>query len=121
MTTELIIFCGLAGGLAFLQTISAQSPKGAQTVYQLIDRLTWISGGGIAIAIGIWKPWFTTTWWKALIFGPLLVILMASVTQVVFGSILTIDTTDKTRIVSRLIAVGIFVGLTVLGLRACGK
>jgi len=120
MTSELIIFCGLAGGFSFLLTISAQSPRGAKTVYQLIDRVTWISGGVIAIAVGFWKPWFTTTWWKALIFAPLLVILMASLTQVVLGSILTIDTKDKTRMVSHLIVLGLFVGMAILGLRACG-
>lgn len=120
MTTELTIFCCLAGGLGFLQTMAAESPKGAKTVYQLIDRFTWISGGVLAVAIGFWKPWFTTTWWKAAFFGPFLLILMASVTQMVLGSLLTMDTTDKTKIVSRLLSLGIFVGLTVFGLRACG-
>ena len=121
MSIELILFCSIVGIFALLQALSAHPLSASKTVYQLTDRISWIIGGLLAIGIGFWKPWFTGTWWKALLFSPVLLISMSSFVQLLLGSLLTIDTRDKIRIVSRLITLMIFVVGVFLFLRSCGE
>ena len=115
----LTLFCILAGAFTILMAASALSLKGAKTVYQMTDRLSWIGGGLLAIGVGFWYPWFTSHWWKALIFAPLLCIVFGGLAQTFLGSVLTMDTSDKTRIASRLIALAIVATIVVFALRAC--
>jgi len=120
MADKLIAFCSIAGIFSALMAVSATSLRGARTVYQLTDRLSWIAGGLLVVGIGFWRPWFTTSWWKAVLLAPLLCVLFAGLAQVFLGSLMTIDTTDRIRIASRLITLAIFLGTVFLSLRACG-
>lgn len=120
MTKELIIFYSIVGLFTVLQSLAAHPLAQAKTVYQITDRLSWGIGGLLAIGIGVWKPWFTTTWWKAALFAFLLPVLMSSFAQMFLGSLLTMETENKTRIVSRLMTLFIMGSLVFFGIRACG-
>ena len=80
MSFELLLFIGLVVFLTLFQALMVQPVRGAVTMYQLTDRPSWLIGGVLAIGIAIWRPWFTTSWWKALIAAPILSLIMASVT-----------------------------------------
>jgi hypothetical protein len=90
-------------------------------MYQLTDRPSWLLGGALAIAIAVWRPWFTTTWWKAMIAAPLLVIFMASMTQLFIERVLSFSAVESpARRVAKLLSSVIVIALLFFGFRACG-
>ncbi len=117
MRIELIIYCSIAAFLTLIQAIAAQSPRNAKTVYQLLDRVSWIFGGALAIAIGFWNPWFTTTWWKAIINSLWIFFLMSSLPMVFLGDALYESKLPITRVLTHLVLGSVLFFL----FRACGK
>jgi hypothetical protein len=121
MSTELLLFCGLAVLLALFQTAMAQPVRGSVTMYKLMDRPSWLIGGALAIAIAVWRPWFTTAWWKALFAAPILVIFMASVAQIFIERVLTFGAVEsQARRIAKLLSSVIVIALLFFGFRACG-
>lgn len=122
MTAGLVTFLTVVVALTVLQTATASRLSGAKTVYEMTDRPSWIIGGVLAVAIGLWRPWFTESWWKALIVGPLLVISMASTAQTFLGRSLSFDKTKATPYlrVARVVSSLLVLLIMFLGFRACG-
>ena len=121
MSTELLLFCGLAVVGAIFQAVKAHPVRGSATMYQLTDRPSWLLGGALAIVVAVWRPWFTTVWWKAIIAAPLLVIFMASVSQLFIERVLSFGAVEsQARRVAKLLSSAIVIALLFFGLRACG-
>ena len=120
MSKELILFSAAASVFALFQTAAAL-PVLWTTMYQLTDRPSWLLGGGLAVGIALWRPWFTTTWWKALIAAPLLVIFMASMSQLFIERVLTLHQAESRVVMAARLTTSVLV-LAVLffGFRACG-
>jgi hypothetical protein len=120
MTTELIVFVSLSTGLTVFQAATAQKPKADGTVYNLLDRVSWIVGGALALAVGFWRPWFISTWWKAAIFAPILCIAFSAFFLSMVGSVMTTKTDDYQRIAIQVVAyisvlIGVFFALKSYG------
>src|SRR5262245_42706893 len=119
MSNDLILFCALVCISTLFSTVGAYPVSQAETIYQMLDQPSWVVGGILAIAIGFWKPWFTTSWWKAILSSFFLPIVMASVGGAFLGLLLTMDTSHTRLVVARLTILSILVILTFLCLRAC--
>ena len=121
VSKELIIFCSIVGFFTLLQSRTAHPFSRAKTAYEFTDRLSWIIGGILTIVIGFWRPWFTTTWWKAILSSIFIFFLISGLSQAFIGSLLKIDLEDKTKTVSRLLAVGIMFAILFFLFRFCGR
>jgi len=121
MSVELLLFVGLVVLLTLFQAVMAQPVRGAKTMYQLTDRPSWVVGGVLAIGIAIWRPWFTTSWWKALIAAPILSLVMASVAQIFIERVVSFGVIESpARRIAKVLSSLIVLSLLFLGFRACG-
>jgi hypothetical protein len=120
MSLESIVFVALTIAFTVLQVAHAQKPKADGTVYNLLDRISWIAGGAVALAVGFWRPWFMTTWWKAAIFAPVLCTAFSSFFLSGVGSMLTTKTNDSRRIAAQLIVRIVGLLAVFFALRSCG-
>ena len=120
MSIEVAVFMGIATLLTVFQVASAEKPEEGGTVYNLLDRASWMVAGVATIAIGIWRPWFTESLWKAIIFPPIFVIGLASVFMLTVGTVLmpSAESPMQSKIQLGLLAlllIGIF-----FSLKSCG-
>jgi len=121
MSAELLLFIGLVVLLTLFQAAMAQPVRGAVTMYQVTDRPSWLIGGVLAIGIAVWRPWFTTSWWKVLIAAPVLSLVMASVAQLFIERALSFGAEDSSaRRAAKALSSLIVLSLLFLGFRACG-
>lgn len=121
MRLEAIIFVTLTVVLTLVQAARAQKPRRGGTVYNLLDRVSWIAGGLVAIAVGFWRPWFIETWWRALLFAPILSIAFASLFLFIVGTVLEFSTEKETvRIPIRIVFLLAVLGAIFFGLKSCG-
>lgn len=102
MSHTLILFCLIVAIFSLLQSRAAYRRAYAQTIYHFTDRLSWIIGGLLALGIGVWQPWFTATWWKAVGSDFLFPILMARFSGSFIDSLLTMEPESKQRRATRL-------------------
>ena len=120
MNLEAIIFVAFTAVFTLLQAASAQKPQAAGTVYNLLDRLSWIAGGLITIAVGFWRPWFIETWWKAVIFAPVLSVAFSALFLLTVGHVLSSTEREPTFIASRVVVLIAVLAAVFFGLKSCG-
>jgi hypothetical protein len=121
MSVELALFIGVAALLTLLQAGTAQPVRGDTTVYQLADKPSWVIGGALAIAIAVWRPWFTTSWWKALIAAPALCLFMSSVAMIFIGRLASSHAvTSPAARIARMLSSLIVLAALFFGFRSCG-
>ena len=121
MSAELLLFIGLVVLLTLFQAAMAHPVRSSATMYQLMDRPSWLIGGVLAIGIAAWRPWFTTSWWKVLIAAPVLSLVMASVAQLFVERALSFSAEESpARRVAKAFSSLIALSLLFFGFRACG-
>ena len=120
MNVEITVFIILVTIITLFQVATAEKPRVEGTVYNLLDRASWIIAGVATIAIGIWRPWFTESLWKAIIFPPLFLIGLAALFMLSVGTVLspTAKTSTQFKIQITLL-VFLFFGIF-FGLKSCG-
>jgi hypothetical protein len=120
MSLEFAVFVGAALLFTLFQTVMAQPVRGTGTVYQLADKPSWVIGGALAIGIAVWRPWFTTSWWKALIAAPLLCLFMSSVAMIFIGRLVSSNIADTPAArIARMFSSVIVLAALFFGFRAC--
>lgn len=110
MRIETLTFIVLAAAISVFQAGVAQKPKAIGSIYNMLDRISWLIGGFLTTATGLWKPWFTNTWWKAVLLAPVLVTAYSALFLSMMGTSLANMQANKT---SRLIT-GLFLRIIVL-------
>lgn len=114
------IFVVLTVVFTVLMAASAQRPRADGSVYNLLDRLSWIAGGVITIAVGFWRPWFIETWWKAAIFAIILCISFSALFLLTVGSVLSSTAQDPVRTAIRIVVLIVLLLAVFFGLKSCG-
>lgn len=118
MSIELMILAGVSVAIGLVMYFGG-SESGARTPAQEADRRGWLVGSLAAVGIGVWQPWFSSSWWKAIIFAHLLSIGMAVLSNVLLGPLLIAEKIEGSRVISRLITLVIIFGVAALSYRAC--
>ena len=115
------IFTGLVLLMAGLSTFTGHEVRRARNMNELTDRPGWILGAAGALIIAFWRPWFTDTWWKAIIFAPVLLICLAAFSRSALGVFLQPRDGEHTvSTVSRFLSLAMLSAVVFFVLRSCG-
>lgn len=120
MSDQLSVFCAVIAAYSAFQVRYAHPLGTARTAYEVADRPSWIVGAVLAIGIAVWRPWFTESYFRAVVSAVLLLPFLSSIGLNLVGGLVQKSTSSEHPRRSSLFGNLVMLTLGFLALRACG-